>query len=195
MITNVHSDLLAFSYGEGDLDTAPANSKDGQIYKFRNNYLQGNDPTTKDFKRTFFAVMLHGWVSEVSPEASNNNKKAIRWDTGRLAMEILMYKESLIKNRAILLLSCFTGYQFAPTLCKHHLHIPVIAPRSTAAVDSNCRIYVKEEEYSNRNVESQSYYVPNKLDWVFCETNGNIIILPQAELDKQNAINLVKKYL
>jgi hypothetical protein len=190
MIIQKHKDILAFSYGEGDISTASAEQKDPGIYKYRQNYINGDDALTSALKNAFYAVMLHGWVNTVTPAAANNSKAAIRWDAPMLANHIFAHSVDS-GARAILMLSCFTGYGFARPIAVK-LKRPVVAPRSTALVGPNCRIYVKAESDDVINPPGQSYYVATRLDWVCCYPNGDIKIICGAELDKGKAIEAVK---
>lgn len=199
MFTVETNDLVGFSFGNN------GEVFDEAIRTNGSNYISMHDEVSTKLKQFYFAIMLHGWVMSVSPATAEN----IYYDAKQLATKVTESYQKMGNNRAILLISCFTGLGFGRKLAKE-LQLPVLAPRSTAYVNAVGGIVSAEATNNVRNPaipignchgttifkDTLGYVVPNRPDWVFNHPGGNIeIVTGGSYLDKNAAVCLAEKYV
>ena len=203
MIIGMHKDIVGYSFGGTKEFKELVVKSDWDAGACFTYYIKANDADTQLLKKAFYAVVLHGLPHAVFPTNMHPNEPKQAWGFRELGNEIRVPYSKDGKSRAILLLSCYSGYAIARPLARY-LHLPVVAPRAVASVHSDGQIYTVFEQYGERNpsqprtedIKRQDYIVKNRMDWILCSQTGMIEIVPPgaAKLDKLAAVDLVKKY-
>ena len=203
MIVKSGKDGVAFSFGGTDAYQDLELKFDRDVHNAYKRYVKAADADTQLLKKAFYAVILHGLPHAVYPTNNNPNEPTEAWSFRELGNQIRCPYSKNGKNRAILLLSCYSGYAIARSLARY-LHLPVVAPRSLATVSEDCQLDSQYVEYDKRNpaksktedIKEQNYIVYSRTDWIFCSQSGAMEIVPPGapRLNKSAAVNLVKKY-
>lgn len=152
-------------------------------------YCRLRDEESVKLKKTFYAVLTHGWVNHVDGQGNGG------WDGNKLVASISQYYWSSGKHRAILMLSCFTGYGIAKQVAVN-FHVPVVAPLAAAAINDVGQILVDDIGEKKRNPEGQGYNLPDNCRWIFYSPLGEPKeVSPFPVLQKATACELAGKYM
>lgn len=136
----------------------------------------------------FFAVLIHGWVNAVGGEDSE-------WDAKKLISHIEPYYRSRGKNRAILIISRFTGYGVAKHVALN-FHVPVVAPLAVAHINDVVQILADHIAEDRLNPNGQGYHIPDNLRWNYFLPSGFCgEVSPFPVLQKPKACELAGKYV
>jgi hypothetical protein len=180
--------------------------RDSNVYGYLRNYRWATDSDTTALKAVYYAVILHGWPNLVQPdgEAANlpenwdgDNYYKSRWSPDNLAEQLENGGAAPYLNvrPGILLLSCFTGHLFGKQLARI-MNRFVLAPAGPCRVDSNGKIEVfavgTVYNYGPGKEAPYPYSTTSLGEWRLFAPNGAQNTIPGAELDKRQAVNLLR---
>ena len=151
------------------------------------NYRSLHDEESIALKRCFFCILIHGYADSVQSEGTN-------WSPKDLIDKASVYYRNLGKNRAILLLSCFTAYGVAKQVAMN-FHVPVIAPKAAASINDVGQILTVDVD-DNIRTQNGRVNMPDDKRWMFFSTSGNISdVSPYPVLDKSKAVKLASRQM
>ncbi len=149
-------------------------------------YCRLRDAESVNLKKMFFAVLIHGWVNAVGGEDG-------LWDAKKLIAHIEPYYRSRGKNRAILMISCFTGYGVARKVALN-FKVPVVAPLAAAYINDVGQILTDDIGENRRNPTGQGYHINDNQRWNYFLPSGFVgEVTPFPVLQKPKACEIVTK--